>query len=76
MDHFSKPTDDLAIALDNKELHRNFQGYTTHKDADLIGFGVSSISKIDNIYCQNSKSISDYESRIANKQSPLVAGVS
>jgi len=75
MDHFAKPTDELSIALKNEELHRNFQGYTTFKEADLIAVGVSSISQIDNVYCQNSKSIRDYEKALEEGKSPVVAGV-
>ncbi|MBV1919825.1 MAG: oxygen-independent coproporphyrinogen III oxidase [Pseudomonadales bacterium] len=75
MDHFAKPTDELSIALKNEQLHRNFQGYTTFKEADLIAVGVSSISQIDNVYCQNSKSIRDYEQALIDGESPIVAGV-
>ncbi|MDO6805046.1 coproporphyrinogen III oxidase, partial [Wenyingzhuangia sp. 1_MG-2023] len=46
MDHFARPNDELALAQANGSLHRNFQGYTTHGDCDLLGFGVSSISQI------------------------------
>lgn len=75
MDHFAKPGDDLAIALKNEQLHRNFQGYTTHKEADLIGVGVSSISQIDNVYCQNSKSLRDYEALLSDGELPVTSGV-
>ena len=53
MDHFARPDDELARAQAAGELHRNFQGYTTHGDCDLIGFGVSSISQIGDYYLQN-----------------------
>lgn len=75
MDHFAKPTDELALAQAEGSLHRNFQGYTTFKDADLVGLGVSSISLINNIYCQNTKSITEYQGLVEENNSPLNAGV-
>ncbi|NPU92463.1 MAG: oxygen-independent coproporphyrinogen III oxidase [Gammaproteobacteria bacterium] len=75
MDHFAKPSDELAQAQVRGVLHRNFQGYTTCKEADLIGLGVSAISLIDNVYCQNTKSITEYQSLLEQGQSPLLAGV-
>ena len=72
MDHFAKPDDELSRAQAAKELHRNFQGYTTHGDCDLIGFGVSSISQISDCYLQNSPDINAYEEAINNNQFPVV----
>lgn len=72
MDHFAKPDDELSRAQGAKELHRNFQGYTTHGDCDLIGFGVSSISQISDCYLQNSPDINVYEDAINNNQFPVV----
>jgi oxygen-independent coproporphyrinogen-3 oxidase len=60
MDHFAKPTDELALAQQQGILHRNFQGYTTHEDADLLGLGVSAISQIGHCYSQNQKKLADY----------------
>jgi len=60
MDHFAKPDDELAIAQKNGTLHRNFQGYTTQGDCDLLGFGVSSISAIGDCYSQNDKELQSY----------------
>ncbi|MEL0628418.1 oxygen-independent coproporphyrinogen III oxidase [Psychromonas aquatilis] len=60
MDHFAKPDDELAIAQKNGVLHRNFQGYTTQQDADLLGMGVSAISQIGHCYSQNQKKLSEY----------------
>lgn len=60
MDHFAKPTDELAIAQKQKTLYRNFQGYSTRSGADLYGFGMSSISHFQNIYAQNEKSLQEY----------------
>lgn len=75
MDHFAKPTDELAMAQAEGKLHRNFQGYTTYKDADLVGLGVSSISLIHNVYCQNTKSITEYQSCMDAGHPPVTAGV-
>lgn len=75
MDHFAKPEDELAIAYKNGQLHRNFQGYTTFREADLIGMGVSAISQIDNVYCQNVKSVTQYQQCLDEGRSPLMAGV-
>lgn len=72
MDHFAKPDDELSRAQSNKILHRNFQGYTTHGNCDLIGFGVSSISQISDRYLQNSPDINVYEEAIANDRFPVV----
>ncbi len=60
MDHFAKPTDELAIAQKNGTLHRNFQGYTTQENCDLLGLGVSSISAIGNSFSQNNKELKGY----------------
>ena len=70
MDHFAKPDDELAVAQSRGSLHRNFQGYTTHGDCDLIGFGVSSISKIGDYYLQNQVTVDAYERAIAAGQLP------
>jgi oxygen-independent coproporphyrinogen-3 oxidase len=60
MDHFARPADELAVAQKEKTLYRNFQGYSTRADADLYGFGMSSISHFQTIYAQNTKSLPDY----------------
>jgi len=60
MDHFAKPQDELAIALREKKLYRNFQGYSTHAGADLYGMGITSISQIGNCYAQNVKKEKEY----------------
>ncbi len=60
MDHFAKPTDELARAQKEKTLYRNFQGYSTKSGADLYGFGMSSISHFGNIYAQNRKTLQGY----------------
>jgi oxygen-independent coproporphyrinogen-3 oxidase len=57
MDHFAKPNDELAIAQRQGDLHRNFQGYTTKPESDLLGFGVTSISMLNDVYTQNHKGL-------------------
>ena len=64
MDHFAKPEDDLCMAQEAGKLHRNFQGYTTHAEADLYAFGVSSISCLGRVYAQNRKVAGEYMSEI------------
>ncbi|MFL6375137.1 MAG: oxygen-independent coproporphyrinogen III oxidase [Pyrinomonadaceae bacterium] len=64
MDHFAKPTDELAIAQKEGTLYRNFQGYSTKAGADVYAFGVSAISQFENIYAQNEKEIREYYARI------------
>lgn len=70
MDHFAKPDDELAKAQAEGKLHRNFQGYTTHGDCDLIGFGVSSISQIGDFYLQNQVAMDAYEQAIQHGHLP------
>jgi oxygen-independent coproporphyrinogen-3 oxidase len=60
MDHFARPDDELALAQQAGTLYRNFQGYSTHADCDLIGLGVTSIGKVDNTYGQNRRGLEDY----------------
>jgi oxygen-independent coproporphyrinogen-3 oxidase len=60
MDHFALPDDELAVALSEGSLHRNFQGYSTHADCDLVALGVSSIGKLGDTYAQNYKTLHDY----------------
>ena len=75
LDHFAKSNDTLAIAKDNNELHRNFQGYTTLKECDLLGLGVSAISTIGNAYGQNPKELKTYYEKIDNRVSLTEKGV-
>ncbi len=67
MDHFALPTDELAIAQQNRTLHRNFQGYTTKAGADLYGLGVSAISSVADSYAQNSREIPAYQSAVSER---------
>ncbi len=64
MDHFAKPGDELAVAQQNRTLHRNFQGYTTKAGADLYGMGVSAISSIAEAYAQNRREVSLYQAAV------------
>ncbi|UAW99364.1 oxygen-independent coproporphyrinogen III oxidase [Halopseudomonas nanhaiensis] len=61
MDHFALPDDSLSIAQETGQLQRNFQGYTTHGHCDLVGLGVSSISQIGDLFCQNTVDIKQYQ---------------
>jgi len=65
MDHFSRPGDELALAQQERTLHRNFQGYTTKAGADLYGLGVSGISGIGDSYAQNFRDLRDYQRAVA-----------
>jgi oxygen-independent coproporphyrinogen III oxidase len=67
MDHFARPTDELAVAQRNRTLHRNFQGYTTKAGADLYGMGVSAISGIGACYAQNDRDVAPYRERIEHR---------
>jgi oxygen-independent coproporphyrinogen-3 oxidase len=60
MDHFARPDDELALAQRDGTLYRNFQGYSTHAECDLLGIGVTSIGKIDNTYAQNRRTLEEY----------------
>ena len=64
LDHFARPDDELVRAQQNKTLWRNFQGYTTHKDCDILAFGVSSISQTADVYMQNDKNLKRYQDRV------------
>lgn len=75
MDHFAKGADDLARAQQQGRLHRNFQGYSTRPDCDLIGLGVSAISKIGPTYSQNVRELDEYYDRLKQDQLPTARGV-
>lgn len=75
MDHFAKPTDDLAIAQKQGRLHRNFQGYSTHSETDLVSCGVSAISAVGGSYSQNEKTLDDYYARLENSTLPIARGI-
>lgn len=73
-DHFALPGDDLALALARRDLHRNFMGYTTHADCDLIGFGVSAISHVGDCYSQNPRRLVDWELAVDAGRLPACRG--
>jgi len=75
MDHFAKASDDLAKAQRQGRLHRNFQGYSTRPDCDLIGLGVSAISKIGPTYSQNVRTLDEYYDLLRQGMLPTVRGV-
>ncbi len=75
MDHFALPDDELAVAQREGTLYRNFQGYSTHRDCDLIGLGVTSIGVVGNTYSQNLKGIDDYYASIDAGELPIFRGV-
>lgn len=75
MDHFAKPDDELAIAQREGKLYRNFQGYSTHSDCDLIGFGVTSIGRVGDAYMQNYKELDQYDEAISAGRLPVFKGV-
>ena len=75
MDHFALPQDALAIAKRQGRLHRNFQGYTTQPDCDLIGLGMSAIGNIGATYQQNMKSLADYQDTLAQGRLPVERGI-
>jgi oxygen-independent coproporphyrinogen III oxidase len=75
MDHFALPTDALAIAKRQGRLNRNFQGYSTHPDSDLIGLGVSAIGKIGASYSQNAKTLQEYYDLLNQDRLPVIRGI-
>jgi oxygen-independent coproporphyrinogen-3 oxidase len=75
MDHFAKPDDELAIAQREGKLYRNFQGYSTHSDCDLIGFGITSIGRVGDAYIQNVKELDEYDQLIKQNKLPVYKGV-
>ena len=75
MDHFALPNDDLALAQARGSLHRNFMGYTTHADSDLIGLGVSAISHIGDSYSQNPRDLPSWQMAIDEGHLPVFRGM-
>ncbi|RTZ47643.1 oxygen-independent coproporphyrinogen III oxidase [Candidimonas sp. SYP-B2681] len=74
LDHFAKPDDELNKARLSKSLHRNFQGYTTRAECDLVGLGVSAIGKVGNSYSQSVRSLNAYYQRLDQGQLPIEKG--
>lgn len=75
MDHFARPDDELALAQRAGKLHRNFQGYTTQGDCDLLGMGVSAISMIGDSYAQNQKELKHYYAQVKDSGNALRRGL-
>ena len=75
MDHFALEDDALAIAKQQGQLHRNFQGYSTQADCDLIGLGVSAIGRVGNSYSQNAKSLDGYYEAVQQGRFPVARGI-
>ena len=75
MDHFALPQDALSIAKRQGRLHRNFQGYSTQPDCDLVSLGVSAIGSIGANYVQNAKNLDEYEDLLNQGRLPVVRGI-
>ncbi|HCU52772.1 MAG TPA: oxygen-independent coproporphyrinogen III oxidase [Gammaproteobacteria bacterium] len=75
MDHFAKPDDELAIAQREGTLYRNFQGYSTHADCDLVAMGITAIGKVGATYSQNLKTLDDYYSSLDAGRLPVFRGI-
>jgi oxygen-independent coproporphyrinogen-3 oxidase len=75
MDHFALPDDALAVAKRQGRLHRNFQGYSTQPDCDLIALGVSSIGRVGATYSQNAKTLEEYYDLLDQGRLPVVRGL-
>lgn len=75
MDHFAKKTDDLVAAQREGSLQRNFQGYSTHADCDMIAMGITAISQVGDNYGQNVRTIEEYESYLKQNRIPVFRGI-
>jgi len=75
MDHFARPDDDLSLAQERGLLHRNFQGYSTHGDCDLIAMGISSIGMVGDSYHQNVHDLDEYYHRLDAGRIPVFRGI-
>ena len=74
MDHFARPTDELVRAQQAGSLQRNFQGYSTHAGADILGFGMSSVSQTEDYYWQNTKDLDEYYAAVSGGTLPVASG--
>jgi len=74
MDHFARPGDGLVAARNDGSLHRNFQGYTTHGETDLLGFGVSAISHVGNTFTQNHRELRAWDDDVGAGRLPVFRG--
>ena len=75
MDHFALPDDELALAQERGGLHRNFMGYTTHADSDLVGLGVSAISHIGDSFSQNPRDLPSWQAALDEGRLPVFRGM-
>ncbi|MDR0578306.1 MAG: oxygen-independent coproporphyrinogen III oxidase [Candidatus Accumulibacter sp.] len=75
MDHFARPDDELAAAQRAGRLHRNFQGYSTHADCDMLSFGITAIGKVGNVYGQNVRTLDEYYARLDEGVLPVFRGI-
>ena len=75
MDHFAKPTDELALAQARGTLYRNFQGYSTHADCDLVAMGMTAIGTVGGNFYQNIKELDAYEAALAEGRLPIEKGL-
>lgn len=75
MDHFARPDDELAVAQRNGSLYRNFQGYSTHADCDLVAMGITAIGKVGDTYSQNLKTIDGYYAALDAGRLPVFRGI-
>jgi oxygen-independent coproporphyrinogen-3 oxidase len=75
MDHFALPNDDLSLAQERGGLHRNFMGYTTHADSDLVGVGVSAISHVADTFSQNARDLASWEAMLDAGRLPVFRGM-
>jgi len=75
MDHFAKPDDELAVAQRMGRLHRNFQGYSTHADCDLVALGITAIGKVGPTYSQNYRTLEEYYNNLDKNMLPLMRGL-
>ncbi|HET7932417.1 MAG TPA: oxygen-independent coproporphyrinogen III oxidase [Rhodanobacteraceae bacterium] len=75
MDHFARPDDELVQAQRSGTLQRNFQGYSTHGECDIVGLGVSAIGRIGNSYSQNARDLPGYYMALDNDHLPVARGI-
>ena len=75
MDHFARPDDELAVAQRDGTLYRNFQGYSTHADCDLVAMGITAIGQVGDSYAQNVKTLKDYEAALDAGRLPVWRGI-
>jgi len=75
MDHFARPNDELAVAQRNGTLYRNFQGYSTHADCDLVAMGITAIGKVADTYSQNVKTLDEYYAALDAGRLPVYRGI-